>query len=106
MTIEIYDNNFSQEVTSSDKPVLIDFYADWCAPCRNFLPAVEAASKELSGEVKVIKINIDENPKITSQLGVRSIPALFLFNNGEQIASSNGSRSKTQLVDWVKESLN
>lgn len=103
--IDINDQNFSKEVLNSDKPVLIDFYADWCGPCQKFLPVVNEVANQLTDTLKTVKINVDNNPKITSELGVRSIPALFIFKNGKQIANSPGSRSKHQLLAWIEDSL-
>jgi thioredoxin 1 len=102
---DISDQSFNEEVLKSSKPVLIDFYANWCKPCQNFLPIVNEVAGELSDTLKTVKINIDENPQITSELGVRSIPALFIFENGKQVVSASGSRSKSQLVDWINNSL-
>jgi thioredoxin 1 len=103
---DINSANFSAEVLNSDKPVLIDFYANWCKPCQNFLPIVNEVADQLAETLKTVKINIDDNPEIAQELGVRSIPALFLFKDGQQIANSPGSRSKVQLLDWVKNSIN
>lgn len=101
MIEEISDNNFEQEVLGSDAPVLIDFWAPWCGPCKMLAPILEQLSTDLDGKVKIVKMNIDENPETPSQFGVRSIPTMMLFQNGKQIAVKTGLLPKNNLLEWI-----
>src|SRR5690606_20803592 len=83
MTKQVSDATFGEEVLNSKEPVLVDFWAEWCGPCRAIAPVLEELSSELAGKVKIVKLNVDENPAITAQYGVRSIPTMILFKGGE-----------------------
>ena len=83
MTQEINDSDFEKEVTNSKEPVLIDFWAEWCGPCKMLSPVLDKLSEEMKGKVKIVKMNIDENPETPSTIGVRSIPTLMIFKDGE-----------------------
>ena len=100
--LNINKNNFQQEVLSSSKPVLIDFWAPWCGPCRMFAPIVDQVAEENEALIKVGKINIDEEPELASQYGVMSIPTLVLFKNGKPTATSVGVRPKNAVEDMFK----
>lgn len=100
--ISITKNNFQQEVLSSGQPVLVDFWAPWCGPCRMFAPIIEQVADEKKGAVKVGKINIDEEPDLAQQFGVMSIPTLVLFRNGKAVLSSVGLKSKPQIEAMLR----
>ena len=105
MTQEINDSEFEKEVTNSSEPVLIDFWAEWCGPCKMLTPVIDQLSEEMKGKVKVVKMNIDENPEAPSTLGVRSIPTLMIFKDGKQIASKVGAHPKNKLEEWINSSI-
>lgn len=100
-TVKIDKNNFQADVLESAEPVVVDFWAEWCGPCKMIAPALEEISNELSGKVKVAKLNIDENPEIAAQFGVRSIPTLMLFKDGEVTDMKVGAAPKTALSAWI-----
>ena len=103
-TIEVTDDTFEAEVVNSEIPVVVDFWAEWCGPCKQIGPSLEELSHEFNGEVKIVKVNVDGNPVSPSQFGVRGIPALFLFKNGEMISSKTGAAPKSVLQSWIEES--
>jgi thioredoxin 1 len=97
----ITDANFQQEVLETGGLVLVDFWADWCGPCRRLAPTVDAIASELRGKVKVVKLNVDENPKAVEQFRIRSIPTLMLFNAGRVVEITVGLVDKTHLTRVV-----
>jgi thioredoxin 1 len=101
MAANLTDENFKEEVLESSIPVLIDFWAEWCGPCRVLIPVIEELSKVYAGKVKILKMNIDENPNTPSSLGVRSIPTMMLFNNGKQIATKIGVLPQSTIEQWI-----
>ena len=101
MANNVTDSSFEEEVLKSDIPVIVDFWAGWCGPCKMLTPIIEEIRKELEGKVKVLKMNIDENPNIPSKYGIRSIPTMMLFKNGEQKDTKIGLQEKFSLLDWV-----
>ncbi len=103
--IHVDDKNFSTEVLKAELPVLVDFWATWCGPCRTIGPIVEDLAKEFMGRVKVAKLNIDENPGTPSQYGVRGIPTLILFKAGKIIDQIVGAVPKARLVAMVEKAL-
>ena len=103
--LEFSDQNFEQEVLKSDKPVLVDFWAEWCAPCRMIAPAVEAVAGEYAGRAKVGKLNVDENRSVTSRYNIRSIPTLLVFKNGEIQEQLVGTTSKDGLARLLDKHL-
>lgn len=105
MTIEITDANFKSEVTDSEIPVLVDFWAPWCGPCRTVAPVLEELAKEYDGKVKVVKLNVDENQSTASEFGVRSIPTLILFKAGKVLEQTIGVQPKENLKQMVEKSL-
>ncbi len=100
-TLPVTDDNFSDDVLQSSKPVLVDFWAEWCGPCKTIAPALEEIAGEMAAELTIAKLNIDDNPKTPQQLGVRGIPTLMLFKDGELAATKIGALPKTQLKDWI-----
>jgi thioredoxin 1 len=99
------DNTFESEVLKSNEPVLVDFWAEWCGPCKMLSPIVDELSNELKGRVKVVKVNIDENPHTPTKYGVRGIPTLMLFKGGSLAATKVGAMPKAQLAEWVESQL-
>ena len=98
---QVNDADFEQEVLKADVPVLVDFWAEWCGPCRALGPSVDALASEKGAALKVVKGNIDDNPNAPTKYGVRSIPTLLIFKNGEVVAQTVGSMAKSDLVKWV-----
>ncbi len=103
--LQVNDKNFTAEVLQSDIPVLVDFWATWCGPCRAISPIVEELAKEFSGRVKITKLNVDENPSTPSQYGVRGIPALILFKEGKVLDQIVGSVPKARLKTLIEKAL-
>jgi thioredoxin 1 len=100
-TVKVDTSNFQDEVLNSVEPVIVDFWAEWCGPCKMIAPSLEEISVELAGKVKVAKVNIDENPEIAAQYGVRSIPTLAMFKAGEVADIKVGAAPKTALTSWI-----
>ncbi len=101
MADAVTDANFEQDVLSSDKPVLVDFWAEWCGPCRQLGPIIDELAQEKADKVKIVKMNIDENPETPSKHGVRGIPTLILFENGKPAATKVGALPKGALSEWL-----
>ena len=99
------DVNFEEEVLKSDKPVLVDFWAEWCAPCRMMAPAVDAVAREYAERAKVGKVNVDENQSVTSRYNIRGIPTLLLFNRGQVQEQIKGATSKDAIVKMLEKPL-
>jgi thioredoxin 1 len=99
--IEITDANFEQEVMKSDKPVLVDFWAVWCGPCRMVAPVVEEIASEYNGKLKVGKLDVDSNPEVSMKFGIRSIPTLMIFKGGKVVEQIIGAVPKRNLLDKV-----
>ena len=100
-TVKVDNSNFQAEVLDSAEPVVVDFWAEWCGPCKMIAPSLEEISNEMAGKVKVVKINIDENPEIAAKFGVRSIPTLAMFKGGEVADIKVGAAPKTALSNWI-----
>ena len=100
---QVTDENFDDKVIGSKLPVVVDFWAEWCGPCKQIAPALEELASEYEGEITIAKVNVDENPVSPSKFGVRGIPALFLFKNGEMVSSKVGASPKASLQSWIEE---
>ncbi|MBY6004013.1 thioredoxin [Salipiger bermudensis] len=104
-TVPVTDATFDEEVKNSDIPVVVDFWAEWCGPCKQIGPALEELSEQYEGKVKVAKINVDHDQAVAAQLGVRGIPALFLFKDGEVVSNRTGAAPKASIESWIKEAI-
>lgn len=103
--VNVKDADFQDEVLNSELPVLADFWAEWCGPCKMIGPTLEELAEEFSGKLRIAKIDVDSNPETAARFGVRSIPTLILFKNGEATDTSIGAKSKAQLVEMVEQHL-
>ena len=103
--ISITQENFESEVTQSDVPVLVDFWAEWCGPCKQVAPILEEISNEMSDQVVIAKHNIDQHPNQPTKYGVRGIPTMLLFKDGELKATKVGATTKSNIVSWIKENI-
>jgi thioredoxin 1 len=101
-TVKIDSKNFKSDVLESDVPVVVDFWAEWCGPCKMIAPSLEEISNEMAGKVKITKVNVDENPDLAAQFGVRSIPTLVLFKGGQPASVQIGAKPKSALADWIR----
>jgi len=104
-TVKTTDTDFQNDVLGSTEPVLVDFWAEWCGPCKAIGPALEEISAELGDKIKIAKLNIDENPMTPTQYGVRGIPTLLIFKGGEVVAEKIGAMPKSQLQQWIEASI-
>ena len=104
-TTKVTDDSFEKDVIKAGSPVLVDFWAEWCGPCKMIAPALDELAKDLAGKMTVAKINIDENPGTPTKYGVRGIPTLMLFKNGQVAATKVGSLPKSKLSEWVQSVL-
>ena len=102
-TKAVSDDSFETEVLKVDGPVLVDFWAEWCAPCKQIGPFLEEISTEMDGQLTIAKINIDENPKTPTNFNVRGIPTLMIFKNGELAGTKVGALPKSKLLEWINE---
>ncbi len=98
----VSDTSFESEVLKSSTPVLVDFYADWCGPCKAMSPLIDELAGAMGGQVKIVKVNIDESPNAPTKYGVRGVPTFMVFKDGKVADQRVGGMSKTQLSDWVK----
>ncbi|MBL8657669.1 MAG: thioredoxin [Altererythrobacter sp.] len=104
-TVAVTDASFQSDVLDADKPVLVDFWADWCGPCKMIAPALEELSDELADRVTIAKMDIMENPDVPARMGVQSIPYLVLFKDGQVVANMRGAAPKGQLKSWLEGAL-
>ncbi len=105
MPKQVTDSSFQTDVLGADGPVVVDFWAEWCGPCKQIAPALEEISAEMGDRVTIAKINIDDNPETPSNYGVRGIPTLMLFKNGEVADTKVGALPKNQLQQWIEQNL-
>jgi len=103
--IDVTDASFEAEVMRADEPVVVEFWAEWCAPCKAMAPALDQLAVEFGGKAKIAKLQMDDNPRIVSRIGVRSAPTLMIFKGGEPIAMRVGAVSKPELARWIAASI-
>jgi thioredoxin 1 len=104
-TVNVDKNNFQSDVLQASEPVVVDFWAEWCGPCKMISPALEEIAAELGGKVKIAKLNVDENPELAAQFGVRSIPTLMMFKGGQVADMKVGAAPKTALSAWINNAV-
>ena len=104
-TVNVTDENFDAEVLNSDKPILVDFWAEWCGPCKQIGPTLEEISDEMANEIIVAKHNIDNEPNTPTKYGVRGIPTMLLFKGGELKSTKVGATTKSNILSWIKENI-
>ena len=102
-TAKTTDATFEADVLKAAEPVVVDFWAEWCGPCRMIGPALEEIANEMAGKVKVVKMNVDENTEVPGQFGIRSIPTLMLFKNGKLAGQKVGAAAKSDLAKWIQQ---
>jgi thioredoxin len=104
-TVAVTEASFEAEVLDASLPVVVDFTAAWCGPCHAIAPSLEAISEELAGKVKIVKLDVDADPAVSTRYGVRSMPTLMVFKNGEPTAMQVGAVPKSRLSDWIKSAI-
>jgi thioredoxin 1 len=104
-SVKITDDSFETDVLKASAPVLVDYWADWCGPCKQIAPALEEIAGEMAGKITVAKLNIDENPMTPGKYGVRGVPTLMLFKNGKVAATRVGAMPKSKILEWLNETV-
>jgi len=102
-TVKVTDETFEQDVLKADKPVLVDFWAEWCGPCKQIAPALEQIAEELAGQVTIAKVDIDNSPTTPARYGVRGIPTMMLFRDGQMASMKVGAMPKSKILEWLSE---
>ena len=103
--IVVSDASFEEQVVNSSQPVLVDFWAEWCGPCKALAPILDEIADEYEGKITIAKVNVDENVQLPPKYGIRGIPTMLLFNNGELIDTKVGMSSKTDLTEWIDKNI-
>jgi thioredoxin 1 len=103
--VKVSDASFQNDVLNSKKPVVVDFWAEWCGPCRMIAPALEELASEMGNQVTIAKINIDENPGVPQKFGVRGVPTLMIFSQGQVAATKVGALPKSKIKEWIEQSI-
>ena len=104
-TVSVTDESFENDVLKSEKPIVVDFWAEWCGPCKQIGPTLEEISNEMSSDVIIAKHNIDNDPNTPTKYGIRGIPTMLLFKSGELKATKVGASTKSNIVEWIKENI-
>jgi len=104
-TVKVSDDSFETDVLKAEGPVLVDFWAEWCGPCKQIAPALDEIAQELDGKLQVAKLNIDDNPMTPGKYGVRGVPTLMLFRNGKVAATRVGAMPKSKILEWLGETV-
>lgn len=105
MSVAVTDSSFQRDVLGSAKPVLVDFFTEWCAPCKPLAVSLDEISREIGDKITIVKVNAEENPNITNKYGVRGFPTMLIFKGGEVAASRSGAMPKGKLKEWIEQSI-